>query len=73
MARTKKKKCCHVIDSELSTVRMLEGFMAMVVPDMRYGVCTVCGQSLKFIKNNTTGKEEVLKDVDDGGNKKSIK
>lgn len=64
----KNFKCIHDLDREDSTVRILENFKTMVVPDIRYGVCLCCGRKFEFTEDNKILEEGgALKDADVGG------
>lgn len=64
----KKKKCQHNINKPNTTVKLLDNFKTMVVPDMKYGVCVCCGKKFKIKnKRKLKGKEE-LNDANVGGN-----
>lgn len=48
----KKGKCQHNINKPNTTVKLLDNFKTMVVPDTKYGVCVYCGKSFEFNKDN---------------------
>lgn len=69
MRKRKNPNCVHDLDKENSTIKILENFRTMVVPDVRYGICLCCGQKFKFSINNKILKEGgALKDANVGGN-----
>lgn len=69
MRKRKNPNCVHDLDKENSTIKILENFRTMVVPDVRYGVCLCCGRKFKFDTNNKILKEGgALKDANVGGN-----
>lgn len=45
----KKICCCHDINSKDCTIKMLNRRF-MVSPDIKVGVCKVCGASFQYIK-----------------------
>lgn len=47
----KKKKCQHNVNKPNTTVKLLDNFKTMVVPDTKYGVCVCCGKSFEFKEN----------------------
>ena len=47
----KKKKCQHNINKLNTTIKLLDNFKTMVVPDTKYGVCVCCGKSFEFKEN----------------------
>lgn len=47
----KKKKCQHNVNDPNTTVKLLDNFKTMVVPDTKYGVCVCCGKSFEFKEN----------------------
>ena len=59
----KKKKCQHDIDKLNTTVKLLDNFKTMVVPDTKYGVCVCCGKSFEFDINNKIIKKGEAADV----------
>lgn len=74
MGRTKKKRCQHNISKPNTTVKILENFRTMAVPDVRYGVCICCGKKFKISKiQNLQGKGDALKDDGIGGNESEAK
>ena len=50
MDETKKKKCQHNIGKPNTTVKLLDNFKTMVVPDTKYGVCVCCGKSFEKVQ-----------------------
>ena len=52
MDEIKKKKCQHKINKPNTTVKLLDNFKTMVVPDKKYGVCVCCGKRFEFDINN---------------------
>ena len=48
MDEIKKKKCQHNINKPNTTVKLLDNFKTMVVPDTKYGVCVCCGKSFEY-------------------------
>lgn len=69
MRKRKSLNCVHNLDKENSTIKILENFRTMVVPDIRYGVCLRCGQKFEFDTNNKILREGgALKDANVGGN-----
>lgn len=64
MLETKKKKCKHNIGKPNTTVKLLDNFKTMIVPDTKYGVCVCCGKSFEFDKNNKIIKKGEATDVD---------
>lgn len=63
MFRRKKKKCQHNISEPNTTVKLLDNFKTMVVPDTKYGVCVCCGKSFEFDINNKIIKKGEAADV----------
>ena len=64
MDEIKKRKCQHNINKSNTTVKLLDNFKTMVVPDTKYGVCVCCGKSFEFDNSNKIiGKGEAT-DVD---------
>ena len=59
----KKKKCQHNISKPDTTVKLLDNFKTMVVPDTKYGVCVCCGKSFEFDINNKIIKKGEAADV----------
>ena len=57
MFEVKNKKCQHNINKPNATVKLLDNFKTMVVPDMKYGVCVCCGKSFEFDINNKIVKK----------------
>ena len=49
MFERKKGKCQHNINKPNTTVKLLDNFKTMVVPDTKYGVCVCCGKSFEVI------------------------
>ena len=48
----KKKKCQHNMNKLNTTIKLLDNFKRMVVPDTKYGVFVCCGKSFEFDINN---------------------
>lgn len=63
MFEGKKKKCQHNINKPNTTVKLLDNFKTMVVPDTKYGVCVCCGKSFEFDINNKIIKKGGAGDV----------
>lgn len=63
MFERKKKKCQHNISKPNTTVKLLDNFKTMVVPDTKYGVCVCCGKSFEFDINNKIIKKGEAADV----------
>ncbi len=63
MFEEKKKKCQHNINKPNTTVKLLDNFKTMVVPDAKYGVCVCCGKSFEFDINNKIIKKGEAGDV----------
>ena len=63
MDEIKKKKCQHNISKPDTTVKLLDNFKTMVVPDTKYGVCVCCGKSFEFDINNKIIKKGEAADV----------
>lgn len=61
----KIKKCQHNIKKTDATVKLLDNFKTMVVPDTKYGVCVCCGKSFEFDNNNKIIRKGGRSDVDD--------
>lgn len=61
----KIKKCQHNINKPNATVKLLDNFKTMVVPDAKYGVCVCCGKSFEFDNNNKIIRKGGRSDVDD--------
>ena len=59
----KIKKCQHNIKKPDATVKLLDNFKTMVVPDTKYGVCVCCGKSFEFDINNKIIKKGEAADV----------
>lgn len=59
----KKGKCQHNINKPNTTVKLLDNFKTMVVPDTKYGVCVCCGKSFGFNINNKIIKKGEASDV----------
>lgn len=59
----KIKKCQHNIKKPDATVKLLDNFKTMVVPDTKYGVCVCCGKSFEFTKDNKIIKKGEAGDV----------
>ena len=70
MFETKNKKCQHNINNPNATVKLLDNFKTMVVPDTKYGVCVCCGKSFEFNSNNKIIREGGRSNVDDRGDKR---
>ena len=70
MFEAKNKKCQHNINKLNTTVKILDNFKTMVVPDTKYGVCVCCGKSFEFDANNKIIKKGGRSDVDDRGDKR---
>lgn len=64
MFEDKKKRCQHKIGKPNTTVKLLDNFKTMVVPDTKYGVCVCCGKSFEFDINNKIIKKGEAADVD---------
>lgn len=64
MSEIKKKKCQHNINKSNTTVKLLDNFKTMVVPDVKYGVCVCCGKSFEFDSNNKITRKGEAADVD---------
>lgn len=60
-----KKKCVHNITKDNTTIKILEGFLTMVTPDVKQGVCTCCGRSFEFGKDNKIKKKGERSNADD--------
>lgn len=72
--QNQKQQCVHDFNKSNSTVKILENFRTMVVPDVRYGVCICCGKKFKISdKQNLQGKGDALKDDDIGGDESEAK
>ena len=63
MFEKKKKKCQHNINKLNTTIKLLDNFKTMVVPDTKYGVCVCCGKSFEFDINNKIIKKGEAADV----------
>ena len=63
MDEIKKRKCQHNIDKPNTTVKLLENFKTMIVPDTKYGVCVCCGKRFGFNKDNKIIKKGEASDV----------
>ena len=63
MLERKKKRCQHNINKPNTTVKLLDNFKTMVVPDTKYGVCVCCGKSFEFDINNKIIKKGEAADV----------
>ena len=59
----KKKKCQHNINKLNTTIKLLDNFKTMVVPDTKHGVCACCGKSFEFDINNKIIKKGEAGDV----------
>lgn len=70
MGDIKKKKCQHNINKPNATVKFLDNFKTMVVPDTKYGVCVCCGKSFEFDANNKIIKKGGRSNVNDRGDKR---
>lgn len=70
MFEVKKKKCQHNIGKPNTTVKLLDNFKTMVVPDTKYGVCVCCGKSFEFDINNKIIRKGGRSNVDDRGDKR---
>ena len=70
MGDIKKKKCQHNINKQNTTVKLLDNFKTMVVPDMKYGVCVCCGKSFEFDNNNKITRKGGRSNVNDRGDKR---
>ncbi len=66
----KIKKCQHNINKPNATVKLLDDFKTMVVPDTKYGVCVCCGKSFEFDSNNKIIRKGGRSNVDDRGDKR---
>ena len=64
MDEIKKKKCQHKINKPNTTVKLLDNFKTMVVPDTKYGVCVCCGERFEFNKDNKIIRKGEAGDVD---------
>ena len=51
MRKMKNPDCVHDLEKENSTIKILQNFRIMTVPDVRYGICLCCGQKFKFKEN----------------------
>lgn len=72
--QNQKPQCVHDFSESNSTVKILENFRTMVVPDVRYGVCICCGKKFKISdKQNLQGKGDALKDDGIGGDENEAK
>lgn len=72
--QNQKQQCAHDFSKSNSTVKILENFRTMVVPDVRYGVCVCCGKKFKISNiQNLQGKGDALKDDDIGGDESETK
>ena len=72
MGKMKNPDCVHDLEKENSTIKILQNFRIMTVPDVRYGICLCCGQKFKFkIDHKNLNLEEggAFKDANVGGNK----
>lgn len=72
MGKMKNPDCVHDLEKENSTIKILQNFRIMTVPDVRYGICLCCGQKFKFkIDRQNLNLEEggAFKDANVGGNK----
>ena len=72
MRKMKNPDCVHDLEKENSTIKILQNFRIMAVPDVRYGICLCCGQKFKFTidhQNLNLEKGGALKDANVGGNK----
>ena len=63
MLEAKKKRCEHNIGKPNTTVKLLDNFKTMIVPDIKYGVCVCCGKSFEFDKDNKIIKKGEAGDV----------
>lgn len=70
MFEKKKKKCQHNINKPNTTVKLLDNFKTMVVPDTKYGVCVCCGKSFEFDSNNKIIRKGGRSNVNDRGDKR---
>lgn len=64
MFEEKKKRCQHKIGKPNTTVKLLDNFKTMVVPDTKYGVCVCCGKGFEFDKDNKIIWKGEAADVD---------
>lgn len=64
MFEDKKKRCQHKIGKPNTTIKLLDNFKTMVVPDTKYGVCVCCGKSFEFDINNKIIRKGEAADVD---------
>ena len=70
MGKMKNPDCVHDLEKENSTIKILQNFRIMTVPDVRYGICLCCGQKFKFkIDHQNLEVGGALKDANVGGNK----
>ena len=70
MGKMKNPDCVHDLEKENSTIKILQNFRIMTVPDVRYGICLCCGQKFKFeIDHQNLEEGGALKDANVGGNK----
>lgn len=70
MGDIKKKKCQHNISKPNTTVKILDNFKTMVVPDTKYGVCVCCGKSFEFNKDNKIIRKGGRSNVNNRGDKR---
>ena len=70
MGKMKNPDCVHDLEKENSTIKILQNFRIMTVPDVRYGICLCCGQKFKFkIDHQNLEEGGALKYANVGGNK----
>ena len=70
MGKMKNPDCVHDLEKENSTIKILQNFRIMTVPDVLYGICLCCGQKFKFkIDHQNLEEGGALKDANVGGNK----
>ena len=70
MGKMKNPDCVHDLEKENSTIKILQNFRIMTVPDVRYGICLCCGHKLQFkIDHQNLEEGGALKDANVGGNK----
>ena len=70
MGDIKKQKCQHNISKTNATVKILDNFKTMVVPDTKYGICVCCGKSFEFDSNNKIIRKGGRSNVDNRGDKR---
>lgn len=70
MFEAKNKKCQHNINKPNTTVKLLDNFKTMVVPDTKYGFCVCCGKSFEFNKDNKIIRKGGRSNVNDRGDKR---